>query len=101
MHQDVRGEAICPVCGKKSDVVIEDARVTSVRPKSALLHYVTEDQTRFSICRSNTFIFDKKDCLDQWLALHGGRAGKVPSIQDFLDEAVRRRGPSSGNCRYR
>jgi hypothetical protein len=94
LYQDVKGEAICPVCGSKSDVVIEDARVISVKPKTALLHYVVGDQTKFSICCSGTFIFDKKECLDKWLASYGGKAGKVSSIQDFLDGAARRRGPA-------
>jgi hypothetical protein len=91
MYQDVRGEAVCPVCGTRIRIVIKDARVTSVTPRSALLHYVVEYQRYYSICCSDTFIFHKQECLRDWLKTYRGRPGLVQTLPDFMREALSRR----------
>lgn len=92
LHQDVKGEAECPVCGNKIDVAIEGEKVVSMSPKSALLHYVVEDENRFSICCSGTILFDRELCLTDWLKSYEGPKGSVAPPQGFMDEALSRRG---------
>lgn len=91
MYQDVRGEAVCPVCGAKTKVIVKDKRVVSVSHESALLHYVVEEQPRFSICCGYTFIFDRAGCLKTWLGSYKGKAGTISSLSDFMEEAISRR----------
>ncbi|MDE1852549.1 MAG: hypothetical protein KGI38_02245 [Thaumarchaeota archaeon] len=93
LYQDVSGTSICPVCGKETRMVIVAGRLASVDPQSALLHYVVEDQRRFSICCEATFVFDKEECLKTWLGSHDGASGKTSSLPEFMNEASARRGP--------
>jgi hypothetical protein len=91
MYQDVRGEAVCPVCGKITKLSMKSEQLSSVAPASAVLHYVVEDERRFSICCEGTFIFDRRGCLDKWLSAYDGRPGKTSSISEFVQEAKERR----------
>ena len=92
LYHDLKAEAVCPVCGNKVEVIIKDRKVASARPKSALLHYVVDDENRFSICCSGTFLFDRRQCLTKWLKSYEGPRGSVASPQAFMDEALSRRG---------
>ncbi len=92
MYQDVKGEAICPVCGAKTEVVVKGRRVVSVKPGSAQLHYVVDDGSKFSIRCDETFIFDRKECLERWLPSYQGNPGVVSQVPDFMCEAISRRG---------
>jgi len=95
LYQDVEGEAVCPVCGSKTRVLVKTGQVTSVSPESALLHYVVDDPSRFSICCNDTFIFDRERCLEVWLESRNGNLGKVSSLPEFMNEVTLRRGPST------
>lgn len=92
LYHDLKAEAVCPVCGSKVQVVIEDRKVASVRPQSALLHYVVDDENRFSICCTDTFLFDSNRCITDWLKSYEGPRGSVASPQTFMGEAMSRRG---------
>ena len=92
IYHDLKAEAVCPVCGSKVEVTIQDRKVAIVRPQSALLRYVVDDENRFSICCSGTFLFDRKRCLTDWLKSHEEPRGSVASPQAFMDEAASRRG---------
>jgi hypothetical protein len=87
MYQDVRGEAVCPVCGKTTEVRMKGGQLSSVAPASAVLHYVVEDEPRFSICCEDTFIFDRKECLDEWLKTYNGTPGEISSLPEFVRTA--------------
>lgn len=91
MYQGVRGEAVCPVCGKITEVRMESGQVSSVAPASAVLHYVVEDESRFSICCEGIFIFDGRACLDGWLKKYHGRPGETSSLSEFVKAAKERR----------
>ncbi len=93
LYQDVRGEAICPICGNKVSLVVDARRVVSLEPESALLHYVVENQRIFSIRCSSTFIFDRESCLKTWLESYKGNPGSVVSLPGFMAQAVSRRTP--------
>jgi hypothetical protein len=84
MYQDVTGEAICPVCGKTTAVRMTGGQVSSVAPASAVLHYLVEDQSKFSICCEDTFIFDRKECLDEWKKTYNDRPGEISSLLEFV-----------------
>jgi len=91
MYQDVRGEAVCPVCGKTIEVRVEGGQVSSTVPPSAVLHYVVEDESVFGICCEDTFIFDKRECLDGWLKTYRDRPGQVSPLPEFFEMASKRR----------
>jgi hypothetical protein len=91
MYHDLNAEAVCPTCGSKIEVTIEGGKVASLRPQSSLLHYVVDDENRFSICCSGTFLFDRKQCLSDWLGSYEGPKGTVVSPRTFMDEATARR----------
>lgn len=92
LYHDLNAEAVCPICRSKIEVRIEGGKAASVRPQSALLHYVVDDESRFSVCCSGTFLFDRKQCLSDWLGSYEGPKGTVVSPQTFMDEATARRG---------
>jgi hypothetical protein len=91
LYQDVKGEAECPSCGARIEIVIKSMKIASVIPQSAILHYVVEDESRFSICCSPTIIFDKESCLGDWLKTYRGKQGKISSLPEFIDQAALRR----------
>jgi hypothetical protein len=90
MYQDVKGEAVCPVCGKTTEVRMAGGQVSSVAPASAILHYLVEDEPRFSICCEGTFIFDRKECLDEWLKTYSDRPGEISSLSEFVQAKERK-----------
>lgn len=92
LYHDLKAKAVCPVCGSKVEVMIKDGKVASVRPQSAVLHYVVDDENILSICCTGTFLFDSKQCLTDWLKSYEGPRGSVVSPQAFMDEAASRRG---------
>jgi hypothetical protein len=91
MYQDVMGEAVCPVCGKTTAVRMTGGEVSAVAPASAVLHYVVEDESKFSICCEGTFIFDRKECLDEWLKTNNDRPGEISPLPEFVKVARGRR----------
>jgi hypothetical protein len=91
MYQDVRGEAVCPVCGKFTEVRMKGGQLSSVAPASAVLHYVVEDERRVSICCEGTFIFDREECLNEWLKTYNDRPGEISSLPEFVKVARERR----------
>jgi Alkylmercury lyase len=94
LYYNLVGEAICPVCGTKVRVSIENKQIVSVSPLSAVLHYAREDvgdSSKFCICCSDTFIFDKEECLKTWLRSYHGSPGKLSSLQEFMKKASSRR----------
>jgi hypothetical protein len=91
MYQDVRGKAVCPVCGKTTAVRMAGGQVSRVAPASALLHYLVEDDSKFSICCEGTFIFDREECLNEWLNTYNDRPGEVSSLPEFVKKARERR----------
>lgn len=87
--QDLEGEALCPVCGRTTQVGIRSAKIKSLEPPEAILHYLrfkTADPGRFGIVCESTFLFDKKDCLNAWRESYAGPAGIVATPQEFLSE---------------
>jgi hypothetical protein len=91
MYQDVRGEAVCPVCGKVTEVRMKGGQLSWVAPASAVLHYVVEDERRFSIYCEGTFIFDVRECLDKWLEAYDDKPGETSSLSEFVQAAKERR----------
>lgn len=62
-------------------------------PASAILHYLVEDESRFSIFCGSTVIFDRKECLDNWLKTYNDRPGEISSLPGFVKVARERRSP--------
>lgn len=87
MYQDLGGEAVCPVCGTATKVSMEGGDVSSVEPSSATLHYLVDNESRFSICCEGTLIFDRKECLEKWLKTYKGRPGEISSLPEFVKAA--------------
>jgi hypothetical protein len=91
LYQNVKGEAICPICKTKIQIALENQAVTKVIPSTSLLHYVVEDPSVLSICCEGTIIFDKEPCLKMWLKSHRETGGVVSSLPDFMNLAISRR----------
>ena len=92
VYQNLKGESSCPVCERKIEVIVENERIFSINPPSALLHYVVENPSILSICCAPTFLFDREECLNSWLQSYKDSPGKVSSLTDFMNLAVASRG---------
>ncbi len=94
LFQDVEGETRCPICNRTVHLVVKNRNIDALEPSSALLHYVRyhvrEDPRKFGIVCENTFLFDRKECLDAWSKTNTGPSGEVATPSDFLAEASRR-----------
>jgi hypothetical protein len=84
---DLRAEARCPVCGTVTRFHIDDRRVEDLAPKDPTLHVVEIQmgQGRLNIVCDSTHIFDKKDCLTNWLSTYTGKPGIVISLPEYMD----------------
>jgi len=92
VYQNLKGESSCPVCERKIEVIVENERIFSINPPTALLHYVVENPSILSICCVPTFLFDREECLNSWLQSYKDSPGKVSSLTDFMNLAVASRG---------
>ena len=88
---DLRAEARCPVCGTVTRFHIHNRRVEDLAPKDPTLHVVEIQMGhgRLNIICNSTHIFDKKDCLTDWLSTYTGKPGLVISLPEYMDSLNR------------
>jgi Alkylmercury lyase len=93
--EDLKGEAVCPVCGAKISLDVKGRKVVSLSPPSAVLHYVrfrTNDPGTFGVVCEDTFVFDDEECLHEWKAKYAGPNGSTATPDDFLREVAQVKG---------
>jgi hypothetical protein len=86
MKTDLRAEARCPVCGNVTRFHIDNRRIEDLAPKDPALH-VVEIQLgpgRLNIKCDSTHIFDRKECLTNWLSTYTGKPGLVISLPEYM-----------------
>jgi hypothetical protein len=92
LKTDLKAEARCPVCGTLTRFRIVQRRVEDLAPKDPTLHVVEfgAGPGRVGVECESTHIFDKKDCLTQWLSTYTGRPGSVTSLPEYMGSLNRR-----------
>jgi hypothetical protein len=92
LKTDLRAEARCPVCRSVTLFHIDNKRIEDLAPKDPTLHVVEIQlgQGRFNIICDSTHIFDKKDCLTNWLSTYAGKPGIVMSLPEYMDSLNKR-----------
>ncbi len=86
LKTDLKAEAQCPVCGTLTLFHIAQRRIKDLAPKDPTLHVVELGMGTGHVgveCES-THIFDKKDCLTQWLSTYTGKPGSVTSLPEYM-----------------
>ena len=92
LKTDLRAEARCPVCGTVTRFHIDNRRIEKLTPNDPILHVVEIQlgQGRLNIICDSTHIFDKKDCLTNWLSTYTGKPGLVISLPEYMDSLNKR-----------
>ena len=87
LKTNLRAEARCPVCGTVTRFHIDNKRIEDLAPKDPTLHVVEIQlgQGRLNIICDSTHIFDKEDCLTNWLWTYAGKPGLVVSLPEYMD----------------
>ena len=93
LNGDLAAEALCPVCGKVTKLLIVDRKISGLEPKDAVLHVVElpGEAGRVWIECEATHIFDRETCLRKWVSTYKGKPGLVTSIENYQDLIVHRR----------
>ena len=89
---DLKADAQCPSCGNITRFHIDNRRLEDVTPKDPTLHAVEIElgPGRLNIKCEATHIFDKKDCLTNWLSTYTGKPGLVVSLPEYMDSLKKR-----------
>jgi hypothetical protein len=93
LEGDLEGEAYCPVCCNRTQLVIADGKIDGLDPKDAMIHVVempTKSGRIWIECEA-THIFDTQDCLQKWLSGYKGKKGLVASVEVYHDRLIARR----------
>ena len=92
LKTDLRAEARCPVCGTVTRFDIDNRRIRDLTPKDPILHVVEIQmgQGVLNITCDSTHIFDKKDCLTNWLSTYIGKPGLVISLPEYMTSLNKR-----------
>jgi Alkylmercury lyase len=93
LEGDLEGDAVCPVCGNHTQLVVADGRIDGLEPKDAMIHVVEmpTNSGRIWIECEATHIFDKQDCFQTWISTYKGRKGQVASVGAYHDRLIARR----------
>jgi Alkylmercury lyase len=95
LYKDLKGEAVCPVCGAKISIDVEGRKVGSLSPPGAVLHYVrfnTNNPRMFGVVCEDTFAFDTVECLHEWEGKYAGPAGSTATPDEFLRKVAEVKG---------
>ncbi len=92
LKTDLSAEAQCPSCGNITRFHIDNRQIEDLAPKDPMLHVIEieEGPGRLSIKCESTHIFDKKDCLTNWLSTYTGKPGLVISLPGYMDSLNKR-----------
>ena len=102
LQADLEGEAQCPVCGKKTQLVLSGGKIDGLEPRDAILHVVevpTKSGRIWIECES-THIFDKAICLQSWISTYQGKKGLVTSLEHYNNKIVERESASRQPPKY-
>lgn len=87
IRNDLEGYAQCPVCERPVSFKLDKQRVRNLQPLGALLHVVEipTEGGRLSVLCSASHIFDREECLRDWMQGYKGEEGGVYSLQGYID----------------
>jgi hypothetical protein len=86
LKTDLKAEARCPICGTLTRFHIVQRRIEDLAPKDPALHVVefAAGPGHVGVECESTRIFDKKDCLTEWLSTYTGKPGSVVSLPEYM-----------------
>jgi hypothetical protein len=73
--------------------VIANGKIDSLDPQDAIIHVVempTKSGRIWIECES-THIFDRKECIQKWIAGYSGKKGLIASVEDYHNRLTARR----------
>jgi hypothetical protein len=86
LKTDLEAEAQCPVCGIITRMRLIEGRIEDLTPRDPTLHVVEFEMSPGHLgveCKS-THIFDKRECLNEWLSTYAGKPGRVMSLPEYM-----------------
>jgi hypothetical protein len=93
LEGDLRGDGQCPVCQNHTRLVIANGKIDEMDPRDAIIHVVelpTKSDRIWIECES-TYIFDREECFQKWIAGYSGKKGLVASVEDYHNRLTARR----------
>jgi len=92
LETDLEADARCPVCGHVTRFHIVKRRVEDLAPKDPILHVVElgMGEGHVGVVCESTHIFDKNDCLTEWLSTYTGKPGLVISLPEYMSSLNQR-----------
>lgn len=102
LQGNLAGEARCPVCQNRTQLVVANGKIDRLQPSDAMLHVVEmpANSGRIWIECESTNIFDKEACLRQWISGYKGKKGLATTIQDYHNKLVARRSNRGQSPQY-
>jgi Alkylmercury lyase len=99
MGTDLEAEAKCPVCEGIIRFRVRDREVRELDPSTSLLHIVEIRMAngRHAVKCEGSPIFDKDDCLQDWLNDYQRKRGLIFKPQEFLERMISLRGSEEAN----
>ncbi len=102
LEGDLEGEARCPICQNRTQLVIANGKIDRLDPRDAIIHVVEmpAKSGRIWIECESTHIFDKEECLQTWIARYSGKKGLVTSVEDAHNRLTARRSNRQRAAQY-
>jgi len=96
---DLEAEAKCPACEGIVRFRVTDTEIHELRPSTSILHVVETRMAngRHAVECEGSPIFDKENCLQDWLDSYQGKRGSIFKPQEFLDRMISLRGTEEAN----
>src|SRR5712692_2439857 len=87
LRGDLKAEGQCPVCNQTIAFNVLEQRITDLNPKTTRIHVVEMSLAsgKLGICCEDTHLFDRKECLNQWLSDYTGQRGISSTPQEYLE----------------
>jgi hypothetical protein len=86
LKTDLKAEARCPMCGTSTRFSVTERQIRDLAPKDPILHAVEFEMSpgHLGVECESTHIFDKRECLNEWLSTYAGKTGQVMSLPEYM-----------------
>lgn len=97
LRGDLTATGRCPICNQSIDFSISKGFLMNLKPKTTRIHVVEMSLAsgKLGVCCEDTHLFDREQCLNEWLSDYAGRPGISSTPQKYLErlkDKLRNRG---------
>lgn len=87
LRSNLDAEANCPVCQGLVRFKITDTKLEQLEPSEAIVHVVetVEGPGRLCVTCEASHIFDREECLHEWLGKYHGIPGSIYRLQEYME----------------